>query len=764
MGRVSVNGQTEEARSARPGTVRASVNDVLDAMARVMVTRDESPSRIGSVTLLPHQREGVDRVRRIVDRHGGALLCDAVGVGKTYIALAVASAFERCTVVAPAVLREMWSQAIAAAGVDATIISVESLGRRRSRIPAAGFVIVDEAHHLRNPATRRYDAAARLCASARTLLLTATPLHNTRRDLAALVALFAGVRAHAWTDEELASVVVRRDQSAAPARGMPRVEHAPVCTVASGDERILDELLALPPPVPPADGGDAGPLVAHSLVRQWASSSAALASALRRRIARGRALLAALDDGRYPSRAELREWICTEESVQLAFTQMLVASPATDPALRVALNAHVDALTAVLRRVDADDSGDRERVRLVRDICARHPGARVVAFTCYQDTAEALYRALRTHTRAALLTARGGVVAGGNLSRDETLARFAPGASGARRIAATERIELLITTDLLSEGVNLQDASVAVHLDLPWTSARLGQRVGRIARLGSGHDVVTVYTFRPPSRAEAIVHTAQIIQRKASLTARILGASRDACAPSITPELVADAVSRTPVECAESIQRLLRQRRRTDMPNGEGIPIAGIRVPGSRGFDGPVFDDCALVACVIDGTPRLVVVEHGCVRTSVHLALATLELALAGTAMDVVDATESAPIVRAVEAWHARQCAARDAGVELPMDDGRVRAALRGRRHAIGRLDGVVRTTAFARRDDAAARAATLRTIAAEPAPVGIERMLYADGASDLVSALNHAPPAATAAPDEHGLRIVALLLLGPSG
>lgn len=760
MGRGRV---TREAADAAPPIVDASAADVLDAIARVIVSDDMSPTRIGSVTLHPHQREGADRVRRIIDRHGGALLCDAVGVGKTYIALAVAHRFERTVIVAPAVLRDMWLRAVAATGVRATFVSVESLGRGRSRIPGAPFVIVDEAHHLRNPATRRYDAAARLCASACTLLLTATPLHNTRRDLAALVALFAGVRAHAWTDEELTSVVVRRDQAVVAPRGMPRVEHAPVCTVSSGDERVLDELLALPPPVPPADGGDAGPLVAHSLVRQWASSSAALAGALRRRIARGRALLAALDDGRYPSRAELREWVCTEESVQLAFTQMLVTSPASDPALRVALDRHVDALATLLRRVEADVAVDDERATLVHRICARHPGRRVVAFTCYQDTAEMLYRALRSRARSALLTARGGVVAGGRLSREETLTRFAPEASGRRRVADHERIDLLIATDLLSEGVNLQDASIAIHLDLPWTSARLTQRIGRVARLGSRHDVVTAYTFRPSPRAEAIVHAAQIVQRKALLATRILGATPDLAGAPPTLASMPDAQPSTPLECAETIQRLLRRCRRRDTtreaPRDDTVPVARINVPGAR-----EIDERALVACLIDGAPQLVVVERSVVRTSIHTVLAALEMALGGVANGKMDAAKVAPIVRVVEAWHARRSAARDAGVELPMSDGRVRAALRARRHAIGRLDGVVSATPFAHRAAAAARAATLRGIAAEPMPLGVERMLYADEATDIATTLDHAAIARASAADQHGLRIVALLLLAPSG
>lgn len=140
----------------------ASVRDVLAAFADVISPDAATPSRIGAVTLHPHQRDGAERIHRMIDQRGGALLCDAVGVGKTYVALAVAARYERCVIVAPAGLRDMWTRAIAATAVRATVVSLESLGRRRERPGSVPLVIVDEAHHLRNPATRRYDAAARL--------------------------------------------------------------------------------------------------------------------------------------------------------------------------------------------------------------------------------------------------------------------------------------------------------------------------------------------------------------------------------------------------------------------------------------------------------------------------------------------------------------------------------------------------------------------------------------------------------------------------
>ena len=101
----------------------------------------------------------------------------------------------------------------------------------------------------------------------------------------------------------------------------------------------------------------------------------------------------------------------------------------------------------------------------------------------------------------ATLTARGAHIASGRVSRDSVLAQFAPESGGRAAVHAAERIDVLLATDVLSEGLNLQEASVVVHLDLPWNPARLEQRTGRCARLGSRHERVAVYLVEPPAAA-----------------------------------------------------------------------------------------------------------------------------------------------------------------------------------------------------------------------------------------------------------------------
>ena len=94
---------------------------------------------------------------------------------------------------------------------EAEIITYSALSRGKAPRRAPSLLVLDEAHHARTPGTRRYAAIARLAAGARVLALSATPIHNSRDDLAAVLALFLGARAWGMDDAELARFVVRRE-------------------------------------------------------------------------------------------------------------------------------------------------------------------------------------------------------------------------------------------------------------------------------------------------------------------------------------------------------------------------------------------------------------------------------------------------------------------------------------------------------------------------------------------------------------------------
>jgi len=532
---------------------------------------------LGSVTLHPHQVSAIRRIESAMEEFGGALLCDEVGMGKTFVALAIANRFPKRVVVAPAVLRDMWSQQSAIAGVKLPFVSFEQLSRGRRPNDRFDLVVIDEAHHARNRATRRYGELSRMVMRSRVLLLSATPVHNSPRDLTALLALFLGSRSASLSRAEIARCVIRREiETSGLASRIPQAGALRWVEITD-DRRIPEELMSLPPPLPVRDGGLGGVLIARSLVRQWCSSDAALEAALRRRLARSLALIAALESGHYPSEGELAAWTIADDSVQLAFPSFVATPIAETAELIDVLRRHQDALRDLLRLLKRETSRDAERARLLAGIRHEHPGVPVVAFSQYAETVNAMFRELRREPGIAVLTAKGARVAGGSLTRRDAISRFAPRASGVRAPREAERIDLLLATDLLSEGVNLQDAGVVVHLDLPWTAARLEQRLGRVARLGSQRSRVFAYGIRPSPAAEVLIRMESTIRKKVEEAEEAIGRVRHLLPESGPEEAVAkadvDAAPHAPSSATERI-RIILERWNDERPSRpESTPV-----------------------------------------------------------------------------------------------------------------------------------------------------------------------------------------------
>lgn len=488
-------------------------------IAAAVVPPDGAPVTVGSITLMSHQRDAAWVVRQAIARWGGALLADPVGTGKTWVALAVAQDYSDVVVVAPAALRSRWRDALATAGRLAAFHSFESLPRAVvDQHPPAALVIVDEAHHARNASTQRFDTLARLTWGRPVLLLTATPVHNRASDLHTLCSLFLGHAAERLPADTLAQLVCRRID-VAPA-GMPSVD-APTWLPIDDDPAMLALLRDLPPPVPPSDGGSAGALGTLALLRQWASSESALLAALERRLTIGVAMELRLAQGGTLTRAELRRWIVEAGTVQLGL-------PLVDDGLSADLSTTIEQVRAhlhglrnarehLLRRAPLD----RQRIAHVRRVIAEAPSARCVCFSHSVDTARAIYRALAPGVRTALLAGAETRIASGAVARDEVVRQFAPGAHSAT--APAMRIDVLVATDVMSEGVDLHDAGVLVHLDLPWTMARLEQRLGRLRRLGATHEHLRQVAFEPPGGAGRMLRLLDRLTRKAGIASRLVG-------------------------------------------------------------------------------------------------------------------------------------------------------------------------------------------------------------------------------------------------
>lgn len=543
-----------------------------DLLARAWLAGPAPLAELGDIRLAPHQIEAASRLVPLLMRHGGALLADSTGMGKTFVAIAVMRVLGDTLVVAPAALRAMWTDALRRTRTTARLASYDELGRRRlADMTPPALLVLDEAHHVRNPATRRYAAVADLAWGARVLLMTATPIHNRGEDLRALLALFVGARARSIGTEALAALTVRRTR---PGRGppwdgsgpgrapaLPRLDR-PAWLSVDPDPETLHAIERLPPAVPARDGGAAHALLTLGLLRAWASSAAALRATLGRRLQRAAGLAAVLESGRYPTRAELAAWSMVGDAVQLGFPELLVtprdgieAAP-----LLEAIAAHRDGVRAILRSLDGHgDAQDARRVALVVEVLGADPERVVVAFSQFADTAWATYTGLAPRGGVALATGRGARIASGAIPMEELVALMddVQGRLGAARAMP---LRALVATDVMSEGLSLRRASVLVHLDLPWTLARLAQRVGRLRRMGSPHRRIAVLAIGPPVGARELSSVVRALRRKARLSAAYAGAGLPESDPLLGARLgkaTRHLVARSDTQAAESLRALL---------------------------------------------------------------------------------------------------------------------------------------------------------------------------------------------------------------
>jgi hypothetical protein len=206
--------------------------------------------------------------------------------------------------------------------------------------------------------------------------------------------------------------------------------------------------------------------------------------------------------------------------------------------LHRALQEDVDALTEIWHDIkDISITHDAKLQQLKSLLETDLHGQKVIIFTYYKDTAHYLYQVLmrddnttwhkgigNPYIRRIDSTVR-------TTDRTRVIEKFAPVAHGYPEIAGTDQeIDILLSTDVLSEGQNLQDCGYLINYDLHWNPTRMVQRAGRIDRLGSSFDMLSIYNMFPERALEALLGLArsltakiEVINQAAFLDASVLG-------------------------------------------------------------------------------------------------------------------------------------------------------------------------------------------------------------------------------------------------
>lgn len=156
---------------------------------------------------------------------------------------------------------------------------------------------------------------------------------------------------------------------------------------------------------------------------------------------------------------------------------------------------------------------------------------KVLVFSFYEDTIDWIEDFLRHRIdrdpklasyRGRLASAAGHESRSG-ISRKHAVYGFAPESSGAPAAQREDRYDILLCTDVLAEGMNLQQSRNIINYDLPWNPMRLVQRHGRIDRIGSKHPKVFLRTFFPDRQLDALLNLEARVRRKLAQAARSVG-------------------------------------------------------------------------------------------------------------------------------------------------------------------------------------------------------------------------------------------------
>ena len=222
------------------------------------------------------------------------------------------------------------------------------------------------------------------------------------------------------------------------------------------------------------------------------------------------------------------------------------------------LNDILNKLDQIQGSVEENIDSDRKLAAFKHLLTAQLKGQKILVFSYFKDTANYLYNQLLNDEDWLAQMAVNGqspvieLLTGETSAkqREEKVKRFAPKANhqSEEELEALQQnpIDIIICTDVLSEGQNLQDAGVLVNYDLHWNPVRMIQRAGRIDRLGTDYDELFIYNCFPEQGLENLLGLVARLQQRIATIDREVGLDA-----SVLGEVISD----------KSLEELYRLKR-----------------------------------------------------------------------------------------------------------------------------------------------------------------------------------------------------------
>ena len=182
-------------------------------------------------------------------------------------------------------------------------------------------------------------------------------------------------------------------------------------------------------------------------------------------------------------------------------------------ALRTDIEHDIQLLRGLLELVSPITAAQDAKLQILKKRLTEPPfnEGKCLIFTQYADTARYLFENINPNGKREDID----VIYSGDKSKERVVGRFAPKANPEYRFQRGEsELSTLIATDVLAEGLNLQDGDKIINYDLHWNPVRLIQRFGRIDRIGSEHDVIYGFNFLPETGIEQNLGLRQILRHR----------------------------------------------------------------------------------------------------------------------------------------------------------------------------------------------------------------------------------------------------------
>ncbi|MBI5675313.1 MAG: NgoFVII family restriction endonuclease [Nitrospirae bacterium] len=184
------------------------------------------------------------------------------------------------------------------------------------------------------------------------------------------------------------------------------------------------------------------------------------------------------------------------------------------------LRKDITALISALKKCGEWDAEKDAKLNALYDLISkRHPKDKIIVFSQFADTVRYLEAKLKDCGISELAGVSGD-------SEDPTgyAWRFSPKSNEKEDvIKPDDELRILIATDVLSEGQNLQDCSIVVNYDLPWAIIRLIQRAGRVDRIGQQAENIICYSFLPAEGVERIIRLRSRVRMRLQENAEVVG-------------------------------------------------------------------------------------------------------------------------------------------------------------------------------------------------------------------------------------------------